>query len=517
MYIETMLLPWKVHALLAYFLLSVALIIQFYGRGRLSATNNELYTRNIGHYNRDLETSSVSVLITTRRERDEEQSCDCEKRKHTYGPLNESARLRRQNQLEEWHRLEKETLEPTVMCPPTSPFSFVGGGTTVEPLQRINMATMLAVDNDHWNYHQQNNKSKTKIKIISTKSYGIFEVAGELLNQFSLIGIDSSSLTIVVRPSTNVDEINALFASLYYRSVKYDIQIRDIVSIEMFGYTIEIHIRVQRKPFPRLYDVSRDDHISKKITIITKTFMRASSLFELIKSVRIFYPNITIVVADDSRIPLNITDAYTKYYVMPFAEGWFAGRNLALSQVRTKYFLWVDDDFIFSKDTKLEKFLEKLEANHVNVDIVSGVVHVEYYGGHKSYKQTNKTYERFYKDGGYCVHQKESNYGQLDGFPQCVKTDNVLNFFMAKTIPARRVGFDPALERVGHFEFFWDGLGQLRVIACDDVSVLHRPRAPGKYYSYRYEEDLNHSVYENRMLYSMFKNNLNCVKGMYKF
>lgn len=45
-----------------------------------------------------------------------------------------------------------------------------------------------------------------------------------------------------------------------------------------------------------------------------------------------------------------------------FLQGWFAGRNLAISQVTTKYFLWVDDDFVFLKGTRIESFVEIMEA-----------------------------------------------------------------------------------------------------------------------------------------------------------
>ena len=49
-------------------------------------------------------------------------------------------------------------------------------------------------------------------------------------------------------------------------------------------------------------------------------------------------------------------------------QGWFAGRNLAISQVTTKYVLWVDDDFIFSANTKLEKMVDILE--NTTLDLV---------------------------------------------------------------------------------------------------------------------------------------------------
>lgn len=50
-----------------------------------------------------------------------------------------------------------------------------------------------------------------------------------------------------------------------------------------------------------------------------------------------------------------------------FLQGWFAGRNLAVSQVTTKYVLWVDDDFIFTSSTKLEKMVEVLESTTLDL------------------------------------------------------------------------------------------------------------------------------------------------------
>lgn len=48
-------------------------------------------------------------------------------------------------------------------------------------------------------------------------------------------------------------------------------------------------------------------------------------------------------------------------------QGWFAGRNLAISQVTTKYVLWVDDDFLFSNKTKIEVLVDVLEKTELDV------------------------------------------------------------------------------------------------------------------------------------------------------
>lgn len=51
----------------------------------------------------------------------------------------------------------------------------------------------------------------------------------------------------------------------------------------------------------------------------------------------------------------------------PFLQGWFAGRNLAVSQVTTKYVLWVDDDFVFTARTRLERLVDVLERTPLDL------------------------------------------------------------------------------------------------------------------------------------------------------
>ena len=69
-----------------------------------------------------------------------------------------------------------------------------------------------------------------------------------------------------------------------------------------------------------------------------------------IKLVVDFYPDIPVVVADDTPDPdfqsINVTKfSNARQYKMPGHSGWFAGRALAISQVETEYFIWFDDDF----------------------------------------------------------------------------------------------------------------------------------------------------------------------------
>ena len=53
-------------------------------------------------------------------------------------------------------------------------------------------------------------------------------------------------------------------------------------------------------------------------------------------------------------------------------------------------------------------------------------------------------------EGGFCVKRLGGSYHKVPGFPRCVITDLVVNFFMAKTERVRAVGFDPRLSRIAH-------------------------------------------------------------------
>lgn len=120
-------------------------------------------------------------------------------------------------------------------------------------------------------------------------------------------------------------------------------------------------------------------------------------------------------------------------------QGWFAGRNLAISQVTTKYVLWVDDDFLFSNKTKIEVLVDVLEKTEL--DVVGGSVQGNTF-------QFRLLLER--SENGDCLHQRWGSFQALDGFPGCTLASGVTNFFLAHTEQLRRVGFDPALQRVAH-------------------------------------------------------------------
>ena len=166
----------------------------------------------------------------------------------------------------------------------------------------------------------------------------------------------------------------------------------DSLSIQISGYKILIPISIKFPEIPVLIDPGtnfklrlnipnpakttdgdntknlittlKNVHVESMVTIVTKTFERNRCITNLVESIRKFYPNIRIVIADDNveeKRDKSLQDEHTDHFFMPFSSGWNAGRSLAVSQVQTEYLVWVDDDFLFTETTDLAFWLNFLE------------------------------------------------------------------------------------------------------------------------------------------------------------
>ncbi|XP_006812099.1 beta-1,4 N-acetylgalactosaminyltransferase 1-like [Saccoglossus kowalevskii] len=175
----------------------------------------------------------------------------------------------------------------------------------------------------------------------------------------------------------------------------------------------------------------------------------------------------TIIVADDSLQIEKISKPNVKHYLMPYTSGYFAGRNLALSQVQTEFVLYVDDDFIFTNETVLEKMVDKLE--NYRITLVAEAVH----NGVIIAGRANMI-EIGYSKKGMCYRHKQIDITH-PYLPHCWWTELSLNFFMARTKTLQRIGFDQNIvtSTRGHAEFWIDALGKSNSIFCNDVTVNH--------------------------------------------
>ncbi|XP_051571426.1 beta-1,4 N-acetylgalactosaminyltransferase 2-like [Myxocyprinus asiaticus] len=385
------------------------------------------------------------------------------------------------------HQLRTRTyFDSLIVVPSNSPLQYPVTGFTVSPLTK-SVIPGLAL------HAQKREEYQVSLHVKS----GVLLVKNALVDD-KVDGQGQNELNI---SSTSLSHLNNLLGRVTYTSTTYHIRSSDLVNFSFENYEAIFPIMIRRPTVPVLYDPGED--VNSQVTITTKTFLRYRELNVLINSIRNIYPKIKIIIVDDSLNPESVRGDNIEQYIMPPAQGWFAGRNLAVSQVTTKYFLWVDDDFMFLNGTRIESFVEIMEAIP-ELDILGGAVSGDQY-------YFNFEYEEGDEEEGGCLKRIKKGYHQpLPGFDGCLLVDGVVNYFLARTDAVRRVGFDPFLKRVAHSEFFMDGLGQLMVASCKGLSVGHQKhRSDGKYSSYRSQKktDARKKVYHH-----FFKNYLKFIK-----
>jgi hypothetical protein len=122
------------------------------------------------------------------------------------------------------------------------------------------------------------------------------------------------------------------------------------------------------KAWNYIFEKSCDNY--NQITVVIKTFFRQQCCINNIKNWNLYYPNIKIIVIDDTPYDMDLSALFSNvsHIKTSFNIGSSAGRNLGLSLVKTKYaFLNDDDDMILPSSNILEiqSMLEQF-----NLDII---------------------------------------------------------------------------------------------------------------------------------------------------
>ncbi|XP_034958589.1 beta-1,4 N-acetylgalactosaminyltransferase 1 isoform X2 [Zootoca vivipara] len=389
-----------------------------------------------------------------------------------------------------------------------SPLEYPAQGVEVRPLRTI-LIPGLSLQAAERALYQVN----------LTATMGTFDVAAEVEG----VKVEGEGGMQLIMSGSQLDNLNRQMQFVTYTNTLFHPNTADTVQFSTNEHHASFIIRIRHAPTPKLYNpgpsnggASGKYDISALVTIATKTFLRYDKLRTLISSIRKFYPTVTIIIADDSETPEHVQGPHIEQYFMPFGKGWFAGRNLAISQVTTKYVLWVDDDFIFTHRTKVEKLVDVLEKT--TLDLVGGAVR-EITSYTTTYRQQISVQAG--SEDGDCLHIRQGYHHVIEGFPDCVVTDGVINFFLARTEKVLQVGFDPRLSRVAHLEFFIDGLGILHVGSCSNVVVDHASKirlpwlktdSEKQYAKFRYPNSSDNSL-TTKQSFFYFKNRFKCMTG----
>lgn len=214
-------------------------------------------------------------------------------------------------------------------------------------------------------------------------------------------------------------------------------------------------------------------HISSLVTIVIKTLGRMNLVVRLIDSIKFIYPQISIVVGDDSASSFNEMKRFERrdfrYIPLPFDIGLSEGRNLLIKKVDTPYFFIIDDDFTFSKGengyfSDLGLLIHAL--SEWGFDIVSGSSPIDIGKNGFAYQGIIK----IFKNTLLLSHKKMKN-NEL-----CSLVDIVPNIFMGKThlFKSGFLQWDKNLKLAEHEKFFVDAKRKrIKVGYCPSSAFMH--------------------------------------------
>jgi hypothetical protein len=226
--------------------------------------------------------------------------------------------------------------------------------------------------------------------------------------------------------------------------------------------------------------------IFQNTTLMVKTFQRPDCLDRLLESIDQFYgkygEDLKIIIGDDSseqNEPLQIRNKVA-YYKLPFDTGSGATRNYLLDEIDTEYFIYLDDDYVFTKNTRFEELITVLEENE-DIDIVAGCCleqgkEMRNFCGLlvPSNKKGYLAYKRGRQKGTRCR-------GRLELF------DLVENFWAGRTEEIKQVKWRSALKTIEHIVFLVDCMfSGLTVAKYLGINIDHFQQMSESYRMLRY-------------------------------
>ena len=215
-----------------------------------------------------------------------------------------------------------------------------------------------------------------------------------------------------------------------------------------------------------------------EFTLMVKTIARPDCLERLLVSVRKFYPDMPVVVTDDSKEPYPEVSqrlGYLNHHVMPFDTSAPACYNFMLERIQTRYMILADDDMIFTEDTRIDLWVPFLNAGIF--DVLGGAVKARRNGSYANYVG-DLTFEN---SGRRLILRRKVADARKITVP--LKADVCMNFFGAKTDRIRMCPWDGDLKIYRHLDWFMTAkeVG-LKVGYHPGVEAIHDHRPGLPYY-----------------------------------
>lgn len=198
------------------------------------------------------------------------------------------------------------------------------------------------------------------------------------------------------------------------------------------------------------------ENVEQNVTFIFKSFNRQKMAKRLYHSIRAYYPNAEIIIADDSAEPLEIPGAHIIH--LPFNSGLSKGLIAALNEVKTEYVMRLDDDLLLAPKSNVHGQLRFLQA-HPEVDLTAIQMSTHPEKSAAGYSRIKMNKQLIIPAGTV-----------IDGRIVAYKTSNCP---LARTEKLRLVGYDPNIRMIDHHEFFYRAAGVIVSVQDPHACVFH--------------------------------------------
>jgi hypothetical protein len=208
-------------------------------------------------------------------------------------------------------------------------------------------------------------------------------------------------------------------------------------------------------------------------TALIRSFERPQCVARLVESIRVLYPDLAIVVGDDSLEPQPRSDV--EWLSVGVDVGVSRGRNALLEEVRTPYFLMLDDDYVFNQHSRIELLMDVVRP--AKADIVTGLT-----------REPNGKWSRLIN---FSLKNTSMTAVIIQAKPPTTFCDACSQFFVANTEAVRGAGgWDDEVRGASEHPIFYVRMKQagLKVACVSDVWCDHRPERPPEYLQYRMRE-----------------------------
>ena len=221
-------------------------------------------------------------------------------------------------------------------------------------------------------------------------------------------------------------------------------------------------------------DLADIRNVEENITFIYKSFSRQRLASRLYRNIKKYYPEARVIIADDSKEPLEIPDIKKDDIIihLPFNSGLSKGLITALDQVKTPYTMRMDDDHLLTPHTNVHQQLAFLQK-HNEVDLTGVQL------SHRKPEEAAGNFRQIRMNKRLIIPAGTI----IDGHEVIYKGPNV---FLARTDSLKRVGYDPNIRMIDHHEFYYRAAGQIVCVQDPHSFILHcHNRFEKEYTQYR--------------------------------